>query len=616
MIEKWGENKLILEEATTAALLAAAAALLIALALLPAIALRGVIAYFGALDDPAALGWALDHRVLLALALSLGVGGAGLAAALAFRIFGWQRSVWVFSGGEYLADAEEASDALSAREAALASAAQRAAQRANQSAPRGVRIGPIELSRTRETGHIALYGLPGSGKTTVLRAVIAQAIKRGDRILAHDPKGEFADALAPVGNPDAAVLLGPWDARARPWDIAADITTPALADGFGTGLFPPGQAGPNQYFVDAARAVFAALVKSLQARRAAWGWADLARLLEAGPAQIAEAAWAGDPLTRTLLPDPTARAAQSILSEVARAAGWVPGYARAFAPGAKPFALRRWLLGDDPTRVVLLNADRRYAERGEQLFGAMLAAVAASIASPAMAERDADAPGALWIIADEFPQLGLAAQTGLLTIEEMGRSRGVRVIKAMQDPSQLLALAGRDKGEVMRSMQQTRIFAKLSATAAAHFARDFGDNEIRRVEFPHIVGGGNKRIVADRGPIIRPDDLTGLRVLPGVGVELVLAIDDLLGKVIQPFTAFPSGAGAQIPNPRWDAVAASALIGQPIDGDGDGITRAMMPSQDADLPFPVSPDTPADALGNVELREDSAHAADPDYFEE
>lgn len=563
--KKWGENKLIFEEAAVAAMLAFALGLVAGAALLPANAGHTVAAWLGLADLTAATG----GFTLWLVSLLFAGTAAATAAAVGFWLFGWQRSFWVFAGATHEPDIFAFSAALAKHEAALFSDAQRAAARANAPAPRGLLLGGIELSRTRETGHVAVYGLPGSGKTVLLRGLIAAALARGDSVLAHDPKGEFADAYGTENWCEHVVLLGPWDSRARPWDIGADIATPALADGFAGGLFPAEGRGANQFFTNAARSVFAGVLKHLQAS-GAWDWLALADVLEAGPHAITAAAHSGDAVNVTLLADPDSRQGQAVLADMIAKVSWVSAYARAFAPEARPFALSGWLRGETRERVILLNADRRFAERGEQLFGALLAVAASVIASPAMAEKSADAEGCRWLVMDEFPQLGLAAQAGILTAEEMGRSRGVRVVKAMQDPSQLSALAGRERGEVFRSMQQTRVFLKLSGSAAAETARQFGENELRRVEFPHIVGGGSKRIVADRGPVIRADALTGLRVRPGAGVEAVVSIDALLGTVLVPFSAFPSGAGAQKPNPRWDSVAPAALAIAPPAAAGEG----------------------------------------------
>ncbi|WP_147653681.1 type IV secretion system DNA-binding domain-containing protein [Vulcaniibacterium gelatinicum] len=482
--------------------------------------------------------------------------GCGLVGAV---IVGWllarQADEWHVRGLVYDPDPESFRSALAQAERTHFSAAQAAGT------VTGLEIGGVELSRARETAHMLVVGLPGAGKTTLLYAIVSQALARGDRVLVHDPKGDFVAEFSAGLPAERVALLGPWDARARPWDIAADVATPAAADQLARACFPREDAGANQFFVHAARELLAGLIRNLQQRGAPWGWADLAALLSGGPEAIIVAAHVGNPLCRVQVPDAAHPGSRAVLAELATGAAWMPGYAGAFAPTAAPFSVRRWALGQSPERLVALNADARYSARAEQVFGGLLAALADAVASPAMPERAPDAPG-IWLVVDELPQLSPAAQAALLRIEEMGRSRGVRVIKALQDPAQLRAQAGADKAEAVKSMQQTRVYLRLATAAAAAVCKDLGDREIERLEFPLTTGQGNKRIIRERAPVLRVDTLMGLQVLRDrtPGVEMVVSIGDRLGRLIQPFPARPAvTAPAQVPNPRWDAVAPPVL---------------------------------------------------------
>jgi len=567
---RWGENKMILEEAMIGAAIAAAVGFLLVLAVMPEYAFRlglyRVMALAGWSVHPDIVAFGQQHRVLASVGVVLPIAAALGAAVWAFITFGWQRQEWTWQGMEFDAEPESFGPRLAAHERELYSKAQAEAVRARSAAPRGVRIGGVELSRTREVSHLAVYGLPGAGKTVLLRGLLKQALDRGDRVLVHDPKGDFLDALAWPESTDSVVVLGPWDARSRPWDIAADIGTPERAVAFAGAIFGQGE-GPNKFFVDAARETLAGVIKHLQRRQpGAWGWGDLADILEAGNEAILGAAWDGEPAVKALVRDPSSRQTDGVLGEIISAANWIPSYARAFGREAKPFSLAQWMIDPGPVRAVILNSDARYVVRGEQLFGAMLAAAAATVSSPAMRERSADESG-YWLLIDELPQLGKAAQKAITTIEEMGRSRGVRVVKAMQDPSQLDARTGREQATAQRAVQQTRIYLKLAPSSAAEISQQLGHRDIRRVELPQVVGAGNKRVVKDTAPVIRAEDLMASRRLPN-GVEAVVHVDDLIGRLVQPFVRLPGGAGAMVPNPRWDTLAPSFSI--PVSPPGGG----------------------------------------------
>ena len=546
---KWGENKIVFEEALIGSLISAVVSALVLAALLPAGTIRAVAAVFGLISDPVAAEWGRAHPFLLMVGGPAILSAALVGLAVGFRLLGWQRQEWHYAGMQFLAG-KAMRRALQTRERSLYSDAQKLRT------VRGLTLGGVELSRTREVGHFSVSGLPGAGKTVLLSGAARQVLERGDRLLIHDPKGDFLDWL---WTPEV-VVLGPWDARAVPWDITTDINTPGRALAFASAIFSQTDAGANQYFIDAAREVFAAVVKHLQNTRAGtWSWEHLAEILQSGAHRLVGTAHAGDPVTRTLIPDPNNKTVQSILSEIVRSTAWIPAYAAAFDEHqrAQAFSFTGWLTAQTSTRVVVLNNDARYATRAEQLFSSMLHSAAAIISSPRMPERSADEPG-LWVIADEYPQLGPQGQKAIRVIEEMGRSRGVRVMKAVQDESQLFAAVGREKGEALRSVQQTRVYLKQATGSAAELSQRLGQKEIMRVEFPHIVGGGNKRVIKDRQPVIRVDQLTGLRIVkegPAPGVGMIVHADDLIGELLAPFPETTARRGALIANARWDAVA-------------------------------------------------------------
>lgn len=493
-------------------------------------------------------------------------------------LIGYQLESWHHAGLEFIDEPLAFRSRFAAAERKLFSDAQK------NKAVAGLTLGGVELSRTREVGHFVVAGLPGSGKTTLIVGIIGQALRRGDRLIIHDPKGDYLDALAAARIP--LVVMGPWDSRARPWDIARDIAGPAAAEEFARACFPSENAGANQFFVNAARALLAGVIKDLQQNRPGWGWGDLEAVLSAGPDAILAAAWRGDAVTRTTVSDTTSNGARAVFGELAAGVAWIATYARAF-DDAEPFSVAEWLVTPGKEKVIVLNSDARFAGAAEKVFGALLGIAADTVASPAMREVSADAPG-VWVLLDEFPQLGATGQAAALKIEEMGRSRGIRVVKAMQDQSQLFAKEGRDRGMSQKSMQQTRIFLAQSIEAAAEACRALGDREIRRVETPQISGAGSKKIVQEKSPVLRVEALTGLAVVKeglSPGIEAVAQVGDLLGLIKIPFIKVPRGGGALIGNPLWDRPPPAPVAAGGGDGPEGGPT--------ADLDIPTFEDRPA-----------------------
>jgi hypothetical protein len=590
------------EEGLIGGALGASAALCLVLGLLGlGGGLDAVFAAFGRPPSPAWASWWAAAGIGARLGALAGPLSALVAAIFGALAVAWalarQADEWHVRGPWFEPDPERFAQALGSYESAAFSQQQKA------HAVSGLQIGGVELSRTRETAHMLVVGLPGAGKTTLLYSMVRQALDRGDRLLVHDPKGDLLAGFSSGLATDAVAVLGPWDARSRPWDIARDVASPAAADQFARACFPRDDGGANQFFTSAAREVLSGLVRYLQAS-GTWTWRDLAALLDSGADALLAAAHAGNPLCKTQVPDAVNPGSRAVLAELATGAAWIPGYAAAFAHEVQPFSMKDWALGNSPERFVVLNSDARYSSRAEQIFGGMLSALADAVASPAMPERSPEDHG-VWIIADEMPQLSQSAQAALLRVEEMGRSRGVRVVKAMQDPSQLRAREGADKAEAARSMQQTRIYLRLSTSAAAAVCKDLGDREIERLDFPLTTGQGNKRILREKVPVLRVDALMGLQVRrdgPASGVEMIVSIDDKLGKMIQPFPAKSASAPAVIPNPRWDAPAATpssdSRAADPLQPQGthDRQTRLSVPNEidEDDLPIPIGESVPTD----------------------
>jgi hypothetical protein len=345
-------------------------------------------------------------------------------------------------------------------------------------------------------------------------------------------------------------------------------------------LFPDGKSS-DPFWSNAARELLAGVIKYIQRMYAPyceykpkWSWDTLTDALGQEPEKFIEMAQLGDPNVQKIMDQARKKAgdvspkqeksktAQSIVSTLAANIGWIPVYASAFdlrRPDGQlrrdGFSISRWLKGDPslPYRTLVLKNDANHKARGQQIFGALMACMSNYINSTAMPEISADLPGT-WIILDEYPQLGAGLAAQVQTIEELGRSRGVRVVKAIQDEAQLYEQHGREKGRSQKSVEQTVIYAKTAKETANEVARLFGECETAEVDEQTGSGG---RVVSHvrygRKAAVRPEDLTGLRIRKGIpwtllpwvgkkiwpylktGAEIVVSVDDVVVKLLQPF---------------------------------------------------------------------------------
>ncbi len=510
-------------------------------------ALAGAIAGT-AVASPALSGLALSlHQAGIADTLRMGfglasagagaLGGAGLAAT--------QASIDHVRGVEFLSSPTRARRALQARERQLMSPAQRKGE------VHGLRIGGVELARKREVGHIYLVGLPGAGKTVTLSSIISQARERGDRLLFLDTKGDYT---AKLWTENGAALLGPWDERAAIWDVSADMDSPARAQEFARLVVGEGGAkGENAFFYDTARRLFAGLVLNLPH---GWTWRDLYGSLIGDPVNLVRLAASKDPQVPLAMPSffmggEASDAEKNVLSTLVQRTGWIAQMAAVDTPSRPRISIRAWLQGHGP-RLLILNNNSDFKKVVEPLFGTMLSVAASVIASAAMPEITADEPGCFWMILDEFPQIGNASLEPIQTIEELGRSRGVRVVKALQDESQLTALIGREKAAPIISMQSTKVYCRTADATAEAVSKRIGEREIRR--YQSTADGGalpGKSAMPDRQQVLNPSDLLGLQEVRD-GVEMLIHIEDTIGKTVQPFPPkTPTIAEAFIESAAW-----------------------------------------------------------------
>ena len=484
-------------------------------------------------------GWDRLQSGLLFSSLLVGAGWGGFFAAR-------QQSEQHMRGTRYLPHPAEALDALQDQERARMSKAQRSGKIT------GLVIGGVELARQTEVGHGLMVAQPNSGKTTILADALDHALARGDKALLHDQKSEFIETH--YCGDGSVVILGPWDIRSSVWS-PSDIDTPALADEFALSVCGAADAkGPNVYFHTSAAAILAGLIKSYMLDGARWSWSDLTRWIEAEPIVMIWRAATGDGRVRQVIPSaftPPRQDGQpsaprlsggenSVISTLASSATLLQQLAAVdrARPDALRFSFRRWLLNEDhqQVRLVILNSSAEYATASASLFGAMLSTISATVSSR-MPNLDPDSPGALWLLLDEFPQLGAGGIAKMLMIAEVGRSRGCRVWAALQNESQLAARMGIEAAAPVLSMAGTRVYLKCSEDDAATVSRRYGDREIQRIETTASQGAvQGKRSTHEKLPAILPAALTAL-IPDAAGVWLILGRGALLGKLHHAFGA-------------------------------------------------------------------------------
>jgi len=101
---------------------------------------------------------------------------------------------------------------------------------------RTLSIAGTRLPPEDEAKHFKLIGTTGTGKSTAIRELLDGALRRGDRAVIADPDGGYAQEFYRADRGD--VILNPFDARSKKWDLFAEIETAYDAEQLARSLIP------------------------------------------------------------------------------------------------------------------------------------------------------------------------------------------------------------------------------------------------------------------------------------------------------------------------------------------------------------------------------------------
>lgn len=452
--------------------------------------------------------------------------------------------------------------------------ARRAIRRISRSEARqtggGIAFPPgIAMSRDRESRHMLITGAVGSGKTQTIQHLILQAMLFGDKMLVLDTKGDMTERL-----PGEITLIAPQDARSAIWDIAADCTTKQDARELAARFIPKSS---DPMWAEGARELLVACIVSLQKERPGkWTWSDLHARAILAPAELIALANACHPAAAQILGDAANRTAMSILTTFKAHIHVLEAMADAWAAGASnSFSIASWLRAPSAPSPVILQRDGRYPQLTNAWIGGLVSLLSAHVCSPAFRESSTRR---IWLFLDEFPQL--EAMDDLAALLDLGRSKGVCVVLAAQDTSQIRINYGRDRTSAWLSMIGTHVIGRMNAGEGAEdMSRAIGLQEIERISRTENVSAGAHSIsrTPQRSvrPVVTPSELSSRLGRKGNKVRiLVMGFGEDVFEIDLPIVSLPKQREANIPAP-WTQASPPAPLHQK-------------------LPPPIDPESPAE----------------------
>jgi len=414
----------------------------------------------------------------------------------------------------------------------------------------GINIHPsIPLSKSRESRHIFIVGAPGSGKTVVIRPLVERAIAKKDRVLVYDNKGDFTKMLPRVNGAKGIVIFAPWDKRGVAWDIAADCQNRSDARDISARLVPESERDPVWGL--AAQSILTGVICKYQHEKpVTWDFSDILEDVFKGYDHLRavvlkynrEAIYAVEDAKKT-------QTTTSFLINLSTFLSQVVDLAEAWK-GKKKISFRRWLLDKESfeyrsnvCRLMILQGNKHYGKLEKAYMHAIVSSLSSIVNSPELPDST---KRRVWLFLDEFPQL--KKLNDISPFIEIGRSKGVRVVLAAQDISQIREVYGDNVTESWTSMVGTYIICKAQGKETPKWLSELiGKRKIRRYRPSYSVESTplNNTMPGQRTdnweeveePVLRPDEITNDLGERKNGIEAIFfPSTKTVYQIIWPFT--------------------------------------------------------------------------------
>jgi hypothetical protein len=121
-----------------------------------------------------------------------------------------------------------------------------------------ITIAGVPIAEADETKHFKIIGTTGTGKSTAIAEMLAAAFARGDRAVIADPDGGYLRRFFDADRGD--VILNPFDASSRTWDLFGEIRTPYDIEQLARSLIPDHE-GSDRSWRGYARTFFSAVTR-------------------------------------------------------------------------------------------------------------------------------------------------------------------------------------------------------------------------------------------------------------------------------------------------------------------------------------------------------------------
>jgi type IV conjugative transfer system coupling protein TraD len=323
-----------------------------------------------------------------------------------------------------------------------------------------IKIGQLPYVKDTETMHTLITGGTGSGKTNCLHHILTSIREAGSKTIVIDTTGAFVSRYYRQGKD---VILNPFDERGVGWSPWAECENKFDYEELAESFIPISNNESERYWRMAAKSLFSSLLQKLDGTKKV---SDLVR-------------WALFASLRDLsgfIEGTKAASHLDINSE--KTAGSVRSVASSFLECLEhiedienPFSIKKWVSEEDDSWLFIC------CKPSQRASIAPLISSWISIAVRGVLSLDPSRTRRIWFVLDELPTLNKVK--GLETLLTEGRKYGACALLALQSPSQLESIYGRDVSHIIAGNCSTKIvFSEYDPEIAERISKIFGVSEI------------------------------------------------------------------------------------------------------------------------------------------
>ena len=358
-----------------------------------------------------------------------------------------------------------------------------------------------------EQSHTMMIGSTGTGKTTQMRALIAQMRMRRDRAVVFDLTGAYVEAFY---NPQTDVILNPMDERCPSWSVFGEAKNHADFTGIAAALLPADGGGAEPFWMLAARTLFVETCIKLMKDGQATNQALASRLMMADLKEVHK-------MLENTVADPLTAPEAAKMAESIRAVFNTNAQALRFLPeGKEPFSIQAWIRNDDKPGSILFIT----SSHNELVLNRALLSLWMNLAVHTLMRLPRTRSLRTWFFFDEVHALHRlpAIEDGLQT----ARGFGGAFVLGIHSFAKLSETYGKEGAQNLSSLARTKlILAAADRDTAEHCSDYIGHREVRMMDEAYSYGYSNIRDAAtitprsEVQPLVLPDDIMKLPSLRG-----------------------------------------------------------------------------------------------------